>query len=122
MRLLLDTHTFLWWDDDKLPEGVVRRIQDAQAVFVSAATAWEVAIKASLGKLTARASIATALADYGFDELPIRISHAEGVSRLPPHHRDPFDRVLVAQAIVEGLAIVSRDPLLNRYTATVLWD
>jgi PIN domain nuclease of toxin-antitoxin system len=122
MRILLDTHTFLWWDDDKLPIGVVERIRAADCVFVSAATAWEIAIKAALGKLVARAAVTTAIADYGFDELPIRIEHADAVRTLPAHHRDPFDRMLVAQALVEGLTIVSRDPLVAAYSAPVAWE
>ncbi len=122
MRLLLDTHAFVWWDDGKLPRAVVRRIQRAEDVLVSAASAWEIAIKASIGKITARASVAEALEDYAFRELPIQAAHADAVRRLPPHHRDPFDRMLVAQALVEDLVIVSRDAALSAYNVPIVWD
>ena len=121
MRLLLDTHTFIWWDNDKLPRGVVTLIQRAEEVYVSAATAWEMAIKASLGKLAVKAPVATAIDDNGFQALPITVSHADRVSSLPLHHRDPFDRLLVAQADLEGLGLVSRDPVLHRYGVKIVW-
>ena len=122
MRLLLDTHAFLWWDEGTLPAKVVRRIRTAETVHVSAASAWEVAIKAGLGKIAVKGSFADAARDYGFKELPIGFAHAELVRTLPPLHRDPFDRILVAQAIVEGLAIVTRDPLVAAYAAPTVWD
>jgi PIN domain nuclease of toxin-antitoxin system len=122
MDLLLDTHTFLWWDEGKLPRAVVRRIQRAGDVYVSAASAWEIAIKAGLGKIVTRSSLADAIGDYGFLELPVRIAHGDAVRALPLHHRDPFDRLLVVQAAAEGLAIVSRDALLHAYGVPVLWD
>ena len=120
--VLLDTHTFLWWDAGKLPSAVVRRIQSAGDVFVSAASAWEIAIKASLGKIEARAAMADAIADYGFLPLSISLEHGDAVRGLPHHHRDPFDRMLIAQARVEGLAIVSRDELLSAYDVEIVWD
>lgn len=122
MRLLLDTHTFVWWDDGKLPSSVIRRIQRAEEVVVSAVTAWEIAIKAALGKMTARGSVAVALADYAFSELPVHVRHADALRHLPRHHRDPFDRMLVAQAQVEDLVIVSRDAGLAAYKVAVVWD
>jgi len=91
-------------------------------VFVSAVSAWEIAIEASLGKMTARASVADALDDYGFLELPVRAVHADALRRLPPLHRDPFDRMLVAQASSANLAIVSRDAALSGYKVPVVWD
>jgi PIN domain nuclease of toxin-antitoxin system len=121
LKLLLDTHAFIWWDDGKLPQPVVRRIQRADQVLVSAVTAWEISIKASLGKLIARASVADALEDYGFLELPVRAIHTDALRALPPLHRDPFDRMLVAQASVENLAIVSRDGTLSAYKIPVVW-
>jgi PIN domain nuclease of toxin-antitoxin system len=121
VRLLLDTHTFIWWDNDKLPRGVVTLIQRAEEVYVSAATAWEMAIKASLGKLAVKAPIASAIEDNGFQALSITVSHADRVSSLPFHHRDPFDRLLVAQADLEGLDLVSRDPILHRYGVKIVW-
>ena len=121
MDLLLDTHTFLWWDDDKLPRGVVRRIQAAREVYVSAASAWEVAIKAALGKIEAREALSSAIADYGFLPLPVSLEHADAVRTLPLHHRDPFDRMLVAQAKLEGLTLVTRDQALRRYDVSTAW-
>jgi PIN domain nuclease of toxin-antitoxin system len=122
VNLLLDTHAFLWWDAGSLAKRVVDRIRSADRVFVSAASAWEVAIKEALGKITVRATFSEAIADYGFDELPVRMVHTEAVRALPPHHRDPFDRMLVAQASVEQLTLVSRDPLLAAYAVSVVWD
>lgn len=121
MRLLLDTHTFLWWDQGDLQAGVVKRIQEAEEVFVSAATAWEIAIKSALGKLKTTGTVARAIADYGFEDLPILVSHADVVRSLPHHHRDPFDRMLVAQAKVESLTLVSRDAALRAYEVPVVW-
>lgn len=122
MRLLLDTHTFLWWDEGKLPAKVVRRIRTADEVLVSAASAWEVAIKAGLGKIVVKGSFAEAVSDYGFDELPVGFAHAGLVRTLPPLHRDPFDRILVAQAIVEGLTLVTRDALVSAYAVPCVWE
>jgi len=121
LKLLLDTHTFLWWDDGTLPVKVARRIRSAESVVVSAASAWEVAIKAALGKIVVKASLADAIADYGFGQLPVQFAHAELVRTLPPLHRDPFDRMLVAQAIVEGLTIVTRDALITAYAVPSVW-
>ncbi len=121
MKLLLDTHTFLWWDEGKLPAKVTARIRAAKTVHVSAASAWEIAIKAGLGKIAVHGSFSEALADYGFDELPVRSAHAELVRALPPLHRDPFDRMLVAQAIVEGMAIVTKDVLVRGYAVPSVW-
>lgn len=122
MDLLLDTHTFLWWDSGKLASAVVKRIQAAGDVYVSAASAWEIAIKSSLGKLEAHASLAQASRDYGFLPLAISIEHADAVRALPRHHRDPFDRILVAQARIERLTLVSRDSLFGRYDVPVVWE
>jgi PIN domain nuclease of toxin-antitoxin system len=122
VKLLLDTHAFVWWDDGKLPRGVVRRIQRADEVFVSAVTAWEIAIKSALGKMSAKGSVASAMADYGFAPLPIEIAHADAVRSLPGHHHDPFDRMLVAQALVEDLVIVSADAAIRRYKVPIAWD
>ena len=121
MRLLLDTHAFVWWDNDELPATVRDRIQAADTVYVSAVSAWEIAIKLALGKITARGSLADAIDDYGFEPLSITVAHADAVRSLPSHHRDPFDRLLVAQAAIEGLTIVSRDPALRRYATPVVW-
>lgn len=95
-------------------------IRDAEQVYVSAASAWEIAIKASLGRLSTTRSVAEAVAESGFEELPVRVAHAQGVLDLPWHHRDPFDRMLVAQAMVEGLTLVTRDPVFRRYGVKTL--
>lgn len=121
MNLLLDTHTLIWWDDDQLPRSVTSAIQDADVVFVSAATAWEIAIKSALGKLVARGTVADTITDYGFSSLPISVRHADAVGTLPPHHRDPFDRLLVAQAQIEDLTIVTRDPVFVLYDVPTRW-
>lgn len=117
MRVLLDTQLVLWAmaEPDKLPPAARRQIDEAQ-VFVSAASLWEIAIKASLGKLTVEPeSIRTTIAPSGFDELPITGAHAVRVKTLPWHHRDPFDRLLVAQALVEPLILLTADGILAAY-------
>ena len=121
MNLLLDTHTFLWWDDEVLDARVVAKIQSAERVFVSAAVAWEIAIKASMGRLETRSSVAAAIADYAFTELPIRIEHADAVRTLPRHHGDPFDRILVAQATVDDLVLCTKDPIFAKYGVRTAW-
>ena len=122
MKLLLDTHAVVWWDNDELPKTIVRRIQRAETVFVSAVTAWEIAIKSALGKITARGRVEDVLQDYGFVELPVFVRHADALRSLPSLHRDPFDRLLVAQAIVENLVLVSADPALRQYGVPVVWS
>lgn len=121
MRLLLDTHTFIWWDDDALPKRVTAAIQAADEVYVSAVTAWEIAIKSALGKIAARGTVSDAIADYGFSSLPVTIEHADAIRALPPHHRDPFDRLLVVQAQIEKLAVVTRDPAFRAYEVDTRW-
>ena len=128
MRLLLDTHAFLWWlaNDRRLSREARRAIEDpANAVLVSAASAWEIAIKAGLGRLDLpeppKTYVPDRIARSGFVELPVSVAHAVRVAGLPHHHRDPFDRLLVAQADVEGVRLVSRDPLLVPYGADLLW-
>lgn len=121
MSLLLDTHVLIWWDEGRrLRPEAARAIRDAEVVYVSAAAAWEVAIKIGLGRLRPSRTVAEAAEESGFTELPVTFRHAERVSALPPHHRDPLDRLLVAQAMVEGLTIVTRDPVFHRYGVAVL--
>lgn len=123
MRLLLDTHVFLWAvaGSPLLAPATRRVIESADAVFVSAASIWEVAIKARLGKIQADPDELTAAIDAsGFVELPIRAIHAAGVARLALHHNDPFDRLLIAQAVAEPLKLLTADATLARYSDVVM--
>ena len=121
MNLLLDTHVLIWWDEGrKLAAEARAAIEEAGAVYVSAASAWEVAIKIGLGRLRPARTIDQAAQESGFFELPVTFRHAERVAALPRHHGDPFDRMLVAQAEVEELALVTRDPVFGRYGVRVI--
>ena len=122
MRLLLDTHVFLWWraGREMRPEAM-DALRGADDVFVSAASAWEVAIKTAAGKIRLTAPFADGVAASGFVELPVTFVHAAAAGELPPHHRDPFDRMLIAQARVERLTLVSRDLQLEPYGGTIIW-
>ena len=123
MRCLLDTHVLLWWlgDDPALSKPARDAIADgANEVFVSAATIWEIVIKVALNKLTVPADFSQVLAREPFEPLAITGEHAFAVGRLPEHHRDPFDRMLIAQAMVEGMTLVSHDVALKRYGVPVL--
>ena len=118
MRLLLDTHALLWWLDDPrlLSEEARNAIKSGEnIVYVSAAVIWEIVIKKALGKLDIPSNIERALATNGFSLLSITVPHALAVQKLPSHHRDPFDRMLIAQALQEGLILVSRDPNILKY-------
>ena len=116
MNLLLDTHVLIWWDEGRRLAGAARRaIEAADTVYVSAASAWEVAIKIALGRLRPARTVEQAAEESGFLELPITSRHAERVAGLPAHHRDPFDRLLIAQAEIEALTLVTRDPVFDRY-------
>jgi PIN domain nuclease of toxin-antitoxin system len=121
VNLLLDTHVLIWWDEGRRLAAEARRaIADADSVYVSAASAWEVAIKIGLGRLRPTRTVEQAVEESGFLELPVTFRHAERVGRLPAHHRDPFDRVLIAQAEVEGLTLVTRDAVFERYGVEVI--
>ena len=112
MTLSLDTHVFLWWLDDPklLSEAARKAIGDGKnTVYVSAAVVWEIVIKRALGKLDVPDDLGAAMAANRFLPLPILIPHALAVRSLPDHHRDPFDRLLIAQAMHEGFSFVSRD-------------
>ena len=128
MRVLLDTHAFLWWiaDDPRLSARARRAIADRTGeCFLSVASCWEMAIKVSLEKLTLAAPIERfvpeQLATNGFGLLAIDVEHVAPVARLPFHHRDPFDRLLTAQALTEDVAIVSADPVFRRYGVRRVW-
>jgi len=118
MRLLLDTHVLLWWlaDDHRLSAEHRVLIADASnVVLASAMTIAEIAIKASLGKLEAPDDLLPTLETGGFDELPFESRHADLLRKLPWHHRDPFDRMLIAQAIAEQLTVLTADPHFTAY-------
>jgi PIN domain nuclease of toxin-antitoxin system len=123
MRLLLDTQIVYWWyyQTARLPAGAIEKIRDAEEVCVSAATLWEIAIKARLGKINANPS---AMLDWigrgDFHQLPIQFHHAIAVATLPMHHSDPFDRLLVAQAQIEGLRLLTTDGKLAQYGESVI--
>jgi PIN domain nuclease of toxin-antitoxin system len=122
-NLLLDTHVFLWWraDDRRLQRSARSAIAEADLVFVSAASAWEAAIKAALGRLHLPDTIEAGVEESGFEKLPIAFSHAEAAAALPPHHLDPFDRMLVAQARIEGLTLITHDRRFEPYDVPILW-
>jgi PIN domain nuclease of toxin-antitoxin system len=123
MRLLLDTHIFLWAvAGSRLLKPPTRRlIESADQVYVSAASIWEVAIKVPLGKIKADPdALVAAIEASGFAELPVRAAHAAGVARLAVHHNDPFDRLLIAQAIAEPLKFLTADAALTRYSDLVV--
>jgi PIN domain nuclease of toxin-antitoxin system len=126
-KLLLDTHALIWFlrGDSELSTAAEKAMRDAANVkFVSIASLWEIAIKVNLGKIQfdfALKDFAELIAANHFDILPIGFEHTLIVGALPSHHRDPFDRMLIAQASVEGLAIVTRDTHFSDYDVPVLW-
>jgi len=123
VNLLLDTHALLWWLDDNptLSEGARAAISDPDnTVFLSTVVIWEIRIKQGIGKLELPDDFREALDGEGFTELPVTTEHAHGLAELPSVHRDPFDRMLVAQARIEGMTIVSRDPLIVEYGVSVV--
>jgi PIN domain nuclease of toxin-antitoxin system len=124
VRLLLDTHILLWWlsDQERLSERAAKAIADGKSnVVVSVATLWELSIKQSTGRLRIQGELREHLAMQAFSELSVCSNHAYAVRDLPPHHRDPFDRLLVAQAQCEGLTLVTADRQLAAYDVTILW-
>ena len=128
MRLLLDTHTLFWSADDpvKLSAAALAAIQDpANDRLLSAATIWELGIKVGLGKIVLslpyRQWMDKAIADLKLAILPVTVEYAERQSTLPPHHKDPFDRLMIAQALVDGIPIVSVDVVFDPYGVTRIW-
>lgn len=123
MKLLLDTHVVLWWrlDSPRLQRGARDAIATADLVWVSAVSGWEVAIKQGLGKLRLAHPFASMVEASEFGELPVTLRHAEQLATLAPHHTDPFDRMLVAQAQVEGATLVTHDRRLRPYGIPILW-
>lgn len=123
MHLLIDTQIFIWAviDSDNLNVRARRIITDASEVFVSSASIWEIAIKAKIGKLTGNPNeFVEAIRQSGFQELAIATHHASKTYDLPPYHRDPFDRLLIAQAICEPLKLLTADKLLARYSELII--
>lgn len=123
MRLLLDSHALIWWAENpaELTPAARAAIADpANEVFMSAASLWEIGLKCAKGKLRVPAGLAGALRADGISDLPIHVRHAERALALPPHHGDPFDRMLVAQALEENLTLVSRDRWIPAYGAPLL--
>jgi PIN domain nuclease of toxin-antitoxin system len=128
MKLLLDTHALLWWDSSSrlLSPQVLGRLKDrTNEISISLASVWEIQIKAQIGKLQLTKPIADIvleqISENGFRLLPISLPHILALEQLPLYHRDPFDRLLLAQALVEGLTLVSADAPLAAYPVPVLW-
>ncbi len=119
--LLLDTHIVIWWraDPQRLPSDLKKEIAKTSVVFVSVASVWEAAIKIALGRLQLPEPLSVGVRHSGFDDLPITSPHAEQAAGLPLLHADPFDRLLVAQAQLEGLELVTHDDTLSRYDVKV---
>ncbi|MBO3274733.1 type II toxin-antitoxin system VapC family toxin [Pseudomonas schmalbachii] len=123
MRVLLDTHILLWAlaDDERLSSKARRLIEDASEIYISAASFWEMTIKVSQGRLDVDLDeIRGYCRESGFIELPIAVEHAIAVKDLEQHHRDPFDRILVATAITEPMRLITADPLVAKYTSLAI--
>jgi len=128
VQLLLDTHAFLWWlaGDPQLSAPAKAAIADeANEIFVSAVSAWEIATKFRLGKLpdaqAVAANIAAIIADQGFAELPITVPHGQLAGSLPSGHKDPFDRMLIAQSILDRTPLISIEPVFDQYGVQRIW-
>ena len=128
MKVLLDTHAFIWWDSEptKLSARALALCQDpANTLMFSVVSAWEMQIKFQLGKLTLKLPLETVLEGQRqanqLEILPVMLPHVLALQSLPIPHKDPFDRLLIAQAIVEGATLISNDPAFVQYAVTVLW-
>jgi PIN domain nuclease of toxin-antitoxin system len=128
MRLLLDTHTLMWWveDDPKLSKGAAEAIENADdGVVFSAASIWEIATKLRIGKLRMTRDLSGTVQDLSqrlhLEPLAISVAHAQLAGELPGPHKDPFDRMLIAQARLENLTVVTADPVFRRYRVRVVW-
>jgi PIN domain nuclease of toxin-antitoxin system len=128
MKLLLDTHTFIWWDSEpaKLSPQALALCQDRQnSLLLSVASVWEMQIKLHLGKLKLTLPLAELIESQqqvnNLEILPVLLTHVLALQQLPAHHKDPFDRLLIAQARVEDVVLISNDPMFPKYTDRVLW-
>ncbi len=128
MKVLLDTHTFLWWvtNDSRLSKTVIEVIQNPEIeVLLSVVTPWEMVIKVGIGKLQLsdppEVLVREQRARHHFQILPIKLEHVLKVGTLPDHHKDPFDRLLIVQALEENVPLVTDDPLIQRYALNILW-
>ena len=128
MKYLLDTHTFIWWDSDleKLSHKALELIQNPEnVVLISTASIWEIQIKLQLGKLKLGGSLSEIIESQQkvnhFEVLPINLEHVLASDRLPAYHKDPFDRLLAAQALIEDAVLISKDPNLSNYPVQVDW-
>ena len=124
MRILIDTQIFIWsvMDSERLTGDARRIMLGAETIFVSAASIWEIAIKSKIGKLEGNPTeFVSAISKSGFNDLPILASHAAEVYKLPLHHRDPFDRMLIAQAVSEKIRILTSDRKLSQYSELVIY-
>lgn len=128
MKLLLDTHAFLWLNTDpaRVRQAALTACRDrANALYLSLVSLWEIQIKHQLGKLELRVPWAQMLEAQeqanGLQTLPLSTAHIQALQQLPPHHRDPFDRMLIAQAQAEGMALVTADPAMSAYDVTIVW-
>lgn len=128
MKLLLDTHVFLWWNEGspRLSKRASGLLADPEnTLLLSAASVWEIVLKVRTGKLqlpsAARDYVPARMAHYGIEPLPITLAHVLASEPLPFHHRDPFDRILVAQAQVERLPLITQDPLVRQYSVKTIW-
>lgn len=129
MTLLLDTHAFLWWDSDadRLPDSLLATLRDpAHELVLSVVSVWEMQIKAALGRLELHAPLATLISEQqtknGLRVLPISLRHVLALDDLDDHHKDPFDRLLIAQARSEGATLVSKDDVFRQYDVPLLWS
>jgi PIN domain nuclease of toxin-antitoxin system len=122
VSLLLDTHVALWGitADPTLDPDLLDRLRHDPDIFLSPVSLWEITIKQAAGKLSGPADLAERILGLGFRELPVTHRHAIAAGRLPPHHRDPFDRMLIAQATLDGLTLVTRDADIQRYEIDLL--
>lgn len=128
MKILLDTHTFIWWDSDlaNLSPNALRLCQDqANTLLLSVASVWEMQIKLQLGKLTLKLPLAEIIETQqhanNVEILPIHLKHVLALESLPALHKDPFDRLIMAQASVEGMLLLSCDPIFEKYPVNVMW-